>query len=118
MLKKATGQGGFNAYLGTNDAREVMKRMDEGDEQAKIVMEAFIFQVCKDIGAESTVLKGQVDQIIITGGIAYWQYMVDELKKRVDWMAPVHVYPGEDEMSALAENAAAVLKGEIEVKKY
>ncbi|MBO7096019.1 MAG: butyrate kinase, partial [Lachnospiraceae bacterium] len=118
MLKKATGQGGFNAYLGTNDAREVMKRMDEGDEQARIVMEAFIFQVCKDIGAESTVLKGDVDQIIITGGIAYNERVTKAMIERVGKIAPVTVYPGEDELLALAQGGLRVMNGEEEAKVY
>ena len=118
MLKKATGQGGFNAYLGTNDAREVMKRMDEGDAQAKLVMEAFIFQVCKDIGAESTVLKGDVDQIIITGGIAYNERVTKAMIERVGKIAPVTVYPGEDELLALAQGAIRVMTGEEKVMNY
>ena len=118
MLKKATGQGGFNAYLGTNDAREVMKRMDEGDAQAKLVMEAFIFQVCKDIGAESTVLKGEVDQIIITGGIAYNERVTKAMIERVGKIAPVTVYPGEDELLALAQGGLRVMNGEEEAKVY
>ncbi|MCR5770669.1 MAG: butyrate kinase [Butyrivibrio sp.] len=118
MLKKATGAGGFNAYLGTNDAREVMKRIDAGDEKARLVMDAFIFQVCKDIGAQATVLKGKVDQIIITGGIAYNDRITSAMKERINFIAPVTVYPGEDELLALAQGAIRVMNGEEKAKVY
>ncbi|SHI26869.1 butyrate kinase [Butyrivibrio fibrisolvens DSM 3071] len=118
MLKKATGAGGFNAYLGTNDAREVMKKIDAGDEKARLVMDAFIFQVCKDIGAQATVLKGKVDQIIITGGIAYNERITAAMKERIGFIAPVTVYPGEDELLALAQGAIRVMNGEEQAKVY
>lgn len=118
MLKKATGAGGFNAYLGTNDAREVMKKIDAGDDKARLVMDAFIFQVCKDIGAEATVLKGKVDQIIITGGIAYNERITAAMKERIGFIAPVTVYPGEDELLALAQGAIRVMNGEEQAKVY
>lgn len=118
MLKKATGAGGFNAYLGTNDAREVMKKIDAGDEKARLIMDAFIFQVCKDIGAQATVLKGKVDQIIITGGIAYNDRITSAMKERIGFIAPVTVYPGEDELLALAQGAIRVMNGEEEAKVY
>ena len=118
MKKKIIGNGGFNAYLGTNDAREIMKRIDEGDEKAKLVMEAFIYQLSKNIGAMAAVLKGKVDQIILTGGIAYGQVITDAIKDRVDWIAPVTVYPGEDELLALAQGAIRVMNGEEQAQKY
>ncbi|WP_026508094.1 butyrate kinase [Butyrivibrio sp. MC2013] len=118
MLKKATGNGGFNAYLGTNDARDVIKRADEGDEKAKLVLDAFIFQVSKNIGAMGAVLKGKVDQIIITGGIAYNERITGAMKERVSHIADVTVYPGEDELLALAQGAIRVLNGEEEPKVY
>ena len=118
MLKKATGAGGFNAYLGTNDAREVMKKIDAGDEKARLIMDAFIFQVCKDIGAQATVLKGKVDQIIITGGIAYNDRITSAMKERIGFIAPVTVYPGDDELLALAQGAIRVMNGEEKAKVY
>jgi butyrate kinase len=118
MLKKATGAGGFNAYLGTNDAREVMKKIDAGDEKARLIMDAFIYQVCKDIGAQATVLKGKVDQIIITGGIAYNDRITSAMKERIGFIAPVTVYPGEDELLALAQGAIRVMNGEEKAKVY
>lgn len=118
VLKMVTGNGGFNAYLGTNDAREVVKRIGEGDEKAKLVLDAFIFQLCKNIGAQAAVLSGQVDQIIITGGIAYNKGITDEITKRVGFIAPVTVYPGEDELLALAQGALRVMNGEEEPGIY
>ena len=118
ILKMISGKGGVFSHLGTTDMIEAEKMMNNGDEHAKLVINAMIYHIAKAIAEKGAVLCGKIDAILITGGIAYWQYMVDELKKRVDWMAPVHVYPGEDEMSALAANAEAVLKGEIEVKQY
>ncbi len=118
MKKKIIGGGGFNAYLGTNDMREVAKMVAEGNEKAKLVRDAFIYQICKNIGACATVLKGHVDQIILTGGIAYGQDVCDDIKASVEWIAPVTVYAGEDELLALAQGALRVMTGEEEAKIY
>ncbi|MCD8380694.1 MAG: butyrate kinase [Lachnospiraceae bacterium] len=118
VRKMLTGNGGFNAYLGTNDMREVTKRANEGDEKAKEAKEAFLLQVSKDIGSMACVLSGKVDQIIVTGGIAYGADVVAGLKERCEWIAPFTVYPGEDELLALAQGALRVMNGEEEVKKY
>ena len=118
ILKMISGKGGVFSHLGTTDMIEAEKMMNNGDEKAKLVINAMIYHIAKAIAEKGAVLCGKIDAILITGGIAYWQYMVDELKKRIDWMAPVHVYPGEDEMSALAANAEAALNGEIKVQKY
>lgn len=118
MKKKIHGGGGLNAYLGTNDMREVNKMCEDGDEKAILVRDAFIYQICKNIGACATVLKGKVDQIILTGGIAYGQVITDAIKDRVEWIAPVKVYPGEDELLALAQGAIRVMNGEEKVQTY
>ena len=118
MKKKIVGYGGLNAYLGTNDMREVNKMCEDGNEKAILVRDAFIYQICKNIGACATVLKGKVDQIILTGGIAYGQVITDAIKDRVDWIAPVTVYPGEDELLALAQGAIRVLNGEEKAQTY
>ena len=115
---KMVGKGGFNAYLGTNDMREVTKRADEGDEKAAEAKQAFLLQVAKDIGSMACVLNGKVDQIIVTGGIAYGADVVAALKERAEWIAPFTVYPGEDELLALAQGALRVLNGEEEAKAY
>jgi len=113
-----TGKGGYVAYLGTNDAYEVEKRIDAGDERAKLIHEAMAYQVAKEIGAMYAVLMGDVDAILLTGGIAYDKKFVELIKMRVEKMAPVMVYPGEDEMRALAENGLMVLNGEITPLEY
>lgn len=119
MVKQLVGKAGFNAYLNTNDARDVEKlAFEENDEKAKLVYDAFIYQVAKDIGAQSTVLLGKVDQIIFTGGIAYSKYVISELTKRVSHLADITVYAGEDELLALAQGALRVLNKEEEAKVY
>ena len=115
---KMVGKGGFNAYLGTNDMRDVTKRANEGDEKAAEAKQAFLLQVAKDIGSMACVLNGKVDQIIVTGGIAYGADVVAALKERAGWIAPFTVYPGEDELLALAQGALRVLNGEEEAKVY
>lgn len=115
---KIVGKGGFNAYLGTNDMREVKRKVEAGDEKAAEAKQAFLFQVSKDIGSMACVLDGKVDQIIVTGGIAYNADVVDVLKERAGWIAPFTVYPGEDEMLALAQGALRVMSGAEELKEY
>lgn len=118
VYKKLVGNGGFNAYLNTNDMRDVDKMADEGDEKAREVREAFIFQVAKNIGSMACVLKGKVDQIILTGGIAYDKAVTDGLKERAGFIAPITVYPGEDELLALAQGAIRVMTGVEKVMEY
>ena len=118
VYKKICGNGGFNAYLNTNDMRDVAKMIEGGDAHADEVREAFIMQVAKDIGSMACVLNGKVDQIIVTGGIAYNKEVVDKIKARAGFIAPFTVYPGEDELLALAQGALRVINGEEEVMKY
>lgn len=118
VYKKIVGNGGFNAYLGTNDMRDVEKMASEGNEEAKKLRAAFIQQVSKDIGSMACVLDGKVDQIIATGGIAYDKGVVAGLKEKCEWIAPFTVYPGEDELLALAQGAIRVLNGEEAAKEY
>ncbi|MCM1135904.1 MAG: butyrate kinase [Clostridium sp.] len=118
VYKKAVGSGGFNAYVGTNDMRDVEKMVQGGDKKAEEVREAFILQVAKNIGSMSCVLKGKVDQIIVTGGIAYDKVVVAGLKERAGFIAPMTVYPGEDELLALVQGALRVMNGEEEALAY
>ena len=118
VMKKLVGKGGFNAYIGSNDARDLEKLVNEGDEHAKLVQDAFYQQVAKDIGGMATVLRGKVDQIILTGGIAYSKHTCEELEKRAGFIAPFTVYAGEDELLALAQGALRVMNGEEEPMKY
>ena len=112
------GNGGFNAYVGSNDMRDLLKMIEEGDKKAESVVDAFHYQLCKEIGAMSVVLGGKVDQIILTGGIAYSAKTQADMKNAVEWIAPVTVYPGEDELLALAQGALRVMNGEEEAKVY
>ena len=118
MMKRAVGGGGFNAYLGTNDAREVMKMIDAGNADAKLMMDAFVLQLSKNVGSMACVLSGKVDRIIITGGIAHNKWVTDAVTERVSFIAPVTVYPGEDELLALAQGALRVMRGEEKAKIY
>ncbi len=118
VMKKLVGNGGFNAYLGTNDMRDLVKMANEGNAEAANLIDAFHYQVAKDVGAAAAVLCGKVDAIILTGGIAYNKITCDSLTERIGWIAPVTVYPGEDELLALAQGAIRVMSGEEEVMKY
>ena len=118
VRKRLNGKGGLLAHLGTNMASEVESRAASGDEHAALVLNAMGYQISKSIGACAAVLCGQVDAIIITGGIAHDKKLCEEIKNRVGFIAPMVVIPGEDEMRALAENALGVLIGEIHPKIY
>ena len=118
VYKKIVGNGGFNAYMGTNDMRDVEKAVLAGDEQAIEYRDAFILQVAKDMGSMACVLDGKVDQIIVTGGIAYDKGVVAGLKERAQWIAPFTVYPGEDELLALVQGGLRVVNGVEEAMKY
>jgi butyrate kinase len=118
LLKRLVREGGLLAYLGTNDAVEIEKRMAAGDEKAREVYEALAYQVAKEVGAMTAVLCGEVDAILITGGMAFSEMLTGWITKRVQRFAPVHVYPGEDELLALAEGALRILRGEEVAKRY
>ncbi|UBM62941.1 butyrate kinase [Candidatus Sulfidibacterium hydrothermale] len=116
--KMIKGEGGLVAYLGTNSAYEVGQRTAAGDEKAKLIYDAMAYQVAKEVGAMGAVLKYEIDGILITGGIAHDKYFVNQIISYVHRLAPVHVYPGEDEMKALAMNGLRVIKGEVKPKTY
>ncbi|MEZ5082457.1 MAG: butyrate kinase [Bacteroidales bacterium] len=118
IMSMIKGKGGLAAYTGTNSAYEVEMQAFEGNEKASQYLQAMAYQVSKDVGAMATVLHGEVDGILITGGVANSKWFVSLIIDRVKFIAPVHVYPGEDEMRALAFNGVRILKGEAEVKKY
>ena len=107
-------EGGLQSYLGTKDLLEVERRIAAGDERAAIIFAAMVYQIAKEIGAMAAVLCGQVDAILVTGGMAHSERLVADLTKRVAWIAPVVVYPGEDELQALVEGVLRVLRGEEE----
>lgn len=118
MNKKITGKGGLVAYLGTNDGREVVKRIEEGDKNAELVYKAMAYQVGKEIGACAAVLEGKVDAVCLTGGLAYDKLLTGWIKEMVEFIAEVRIYPGEDEMKALAEGGLRVLRKEEAAKEY
>ena len=119
VMKMINGNGGLNAYLHTNDMRTVTKMaFEDGNEEAKNVFDAFTYQVAKDISSMAAVLEGKVDQIILTGGIAYGPKVTDAIKARVGFIAPITIYPGEDELLALAQGALRVMTGEEKVMEY
>jgi len=110
--------GGVYSYLGTKDMRKVEEMAEGGDEKARLILDAMAYQIAKEIGKMATVLMGQVDRIILTGGIAYSQAIVNRVKQRVEFIAPLSVVPGEEELSALAWGGLRVLTQEESPKKY
>jgi butyrate kinase len=118
IKKKIKGNGGLVAYLNTNDGREVEAMIEAGNEKAKLVYEAMAYQVAKEIGACAAVLKGDIDSILLTGGIAYSKLFANMIIERVNFLGEVKVYPGEDEMIALAQGGLRVLNKDEEAKVY
>jgi butyrate kinase len=118
IKQKHIGKGGIVSYLGTNDAKEIIVRVRTGDSYAKLIIDAMVYQIAKEIGACATVFKGNVDFIVLTGGLAFSDYVVNELKDRVNFIAPVLTYPGEREMLALAQGVLRVLRKEEIAKEY
>ncbi|WP_312700513.1 butyrate kinase [Sedimentibacter sp.] len=118
MHKKLRGNGGLRAYLNTLDAREVEKMINEGNEEAKLVYEAMAYQISKGIGELATVVNGEVDVIILTGGIAHSKMLTSWIKQRVSFISHVEIMAGENEMESLAYGALRVLRGEEESKEY
>ena len=118
LLSNIFGSGGMYAYLGTKDIREAEKRAKDGDQQADLILKAMVYQIAKEIGAMSTVLAGEVDSILLTGGIAYSSRITEEISKKVKFIAPILVIPGEEELVSLAAGVNRVLRGEEHVKDY
>lgn len=118
LFKRVSAQGGLVAHLGTNDAVEVERRIAAGDEHARLIYEAMAYQIAKEIGAMATVLNGHVDAIVLTGGLAYSAMLTTWLRERVGWIAPMMVYPGQDEMRAMVEGVLRVLAGEEQALDY
>ncbi len=118
VAKKVVGQGGLVAHLATNDAREVERMIDQGNAHAEMIYRAMAYQVAKEVGRAAVALRGEVDRVVLTGGLAHSKLLTGWIAERTDWIAPVAVYPGEDEMQALAEGALRVLRGEEQAKEY
>lgn len=111
-------EGGMYSYLGTKDLTEVIRRAGSGDGAAALVFDGLVYQIAKEIGAMASVLKGNVDALLFTGGMAHEDAMVSALSGRTSWIADVHLYPGEDELQSLAEGALRVLRGEEDALIY
>jgi butyrate kinase len=118
MLRRATKNGGLLAYLGTDDVQAVCRRVDEGDERSKLVFDALIYQIAKEIGAAAAALRGDVRLIVVTGGMAKEDHVTRALLPYIEWIAETVVIPGENEMEALAFGALRVLRGEERAKEY
>ncbi len=118
MKKMVTGKGGLMAYFGTNSAYEVKKMAEAGDDKAQLIQDAMAYQIGKGIGEMATVLHGEVHAILITGGVANNKAVVDYIRQMTSFIAPVFVYPGEDEMASLAMNGLMVLRKEVDCKEY
>lgn len=117
-FKRQMGGGGLVAYLGTSDVQEVERRIDAGDKDADFYFDAMIYQIAKDIGGMATVMNGEVDRVILTGEIARSQRLVERLRRRVEFIAPVEVVPGAVEMDALVAGALRMLRGQEEIRDY
>jgi butyrate kinase len=118
LRRELFGEGGVFGYLGTRDLEVVLARIDDGDEGAGRVVAAMLYQVAKEAGAMAAVLEGRVDAVLVTGGMAHAQRIAAALRRTLQWIAPVHVYPGEDELLALAEGAQRVLAGTEPALRY
>lgn len=118
LFRLVTRQGGLLAHVGTNDAREVERCIAEGDDHARLIYEAMAYQIAKEIGLMATVLCGEVQAVVLTGGLAYSEMLAGWISERVRWIAPVLLCPGEHEMAAMAQGALRVLRGEEEAKEY
>lgn len=118
LKQRISGKAGLAAHLGSTHIPEIIERIDNGDDYARLVLDAMIYQIAKHIAALTPVFRGKVDAILITGGIAYSCYVVSRLTERIDFIAPVHIFPGEDELEALAMNALGALDGSLKVQTY
>ncbi len=118
IYRMINGQGGLYAHLGTKDCVEIEKRIQEGDEKAREAYCAMAYQIGKEIGGCACALEGKIDALAFTGGLANSRYLMAEIDRWVSWIAPLHYYPGEDELSALQKGAALALAGQVPVHEY
>lgn len=118
VRRRLFGDGGLFGYLGTRDVREALLRAQAGDAGAALLVDALTYQVAKSAAAMAAVLEGKVDAVLLTGGLAHLAPVVEAVSRRVGWIAPVVVHPGEDELRALAEGALRVVSGEERARRY
>ena len=117
-MRRISGNAGLAAHLGTTDVKQIIQNIEAGDTQAELLINAMVYHTAKWIAGMGAIFCGQVDAILLTGGMARSEYITSRLCERISYLAPVHLYPGEDEMEALALNALAVLRGKREAKQY
>lgn len=118
LKRRISGNAGLAAHLGTTDVAAIVESIDKGDKKAELILNSMIYQIAKNIGSAAVTLFGQIDAILLTGGVAYSDYVVSRIRSRVEFLAPIFVYPGENEMLALASNGLGALNGTIEIKEY
>ena len=118
MLRKINGHSGLTAHLGTNDVREVVRRIEDGDQHAKLVLDAMIYSIARKLASLAPATNGHVDAIILTGAISHSEYVCNGLRRRLEFLAPIYIYPGEDELTALAHNVYRAMTGQQEIKVY
>lgn len=118
LKRRISGNAGLSAHLGTTDVAAIVESIDKGDKKAELILNSMIYQIAKNIGSAAVTLFGQIDAILLTGGVAYSDYVVSRIRSRVEFLAPIFVYPGENEMLALASNGLGALNGTIEIKEY
>lgn len=111
------GEGGLFAYLGTRDLQEIERRIDAGDVRAAAVYDAMVYQIAKETGAMAAVLEGRIDAVLLTGGMAHSERLIGKLRQYIEWIAPITVYAGEDELQSIAEGVFRVLHGEEQAKR-
>ncbi len=116
--KMVFGNGGMFSYQGSKDFRKIAEKYHNGDQEATRIVDAMAYQIAKEIGSLATVNFGKIDTILLTGGMAHQEFFVDLIKKRTDFIAPIVLYPGEDEMEALAEGVCRILDNEEKPKTY
>lgn len=118
LYKMINGKGGLFALLGTTDCKEIEQMIADGDKNAKEIYDAMIYQIAKSIGSAAITLKGEVDAIAFTGGLAYSEYIVNEISEWCSFIAPIHLFPGENEIESLAEGALSAISGELSIQNY
>lgn len=118
LKRRISGNAGLAAHLGVTDVKAIVESIEAGDEKARLVVDGMIHSIARWIGGAAAALRGRVDAILLTGGVAYSEYVTSRLSEYISFIAPIHIYPGENEMLALASNGLAALRGEIEIKEY
>ncbi len=118
ILEKIIDKGGLTAHLGTSDVREIERRIDRGEEKAKLIFQAMAYQIAKEIASMASVLKGRIDALILTGGLAQSKLLIRWIKERIRFLGRIILYPGEEELEAMARGALKVLEGKEKARKY